>query len=161
MTIIGIYTFGAEFIFVGWFFILPISSVLNAMLPTKFDYRTISIDSNGTIKTAYCDRSFFEQILWDKADDSYRKISLVAYNPGYTFDKYLDDKGKEIRRGKVEVKPKLSVHLGAFEYSVGKNFSQPELWWLGKEISDFLGLELQVIYPTPKAPPEPTCGGGC
>ena len=160
LTIIGIYTLGAEVIFIGLFLILPISSVLNAMQPTKFYYRTISIDSNGTIQTAYCDREC-KNTKWDKTYKSSRKISLVAYNPGYTFDKYLDDKGKEIKRGKVKVKPKLSVYLGAFEYSVGNNFSQTELWWLGKEISDFLGLELQVIYPTPKAPPEPSCGGGC
>ena len=161
LTIIGIYMFGAEFLFIGLFFVLPISSVLISMLPTKFCYGTISITRNEAIQTGYCDKSF-QNIEWHKTYDGYQKINLVSYNPGYTFNKYINDKGKEIRGGKVEVKPKLSVHLGAMEYSIGDDrFSQAELWWLGKEIGDFLGLELQVIYPTPKAPPEFSCGGGC
>ena len=135
------------------------SKILNSVLSAKSYYRTVSIDRNGTIQTGHCNKNW-ENLKWDKNNHFYSKISLISYNPGYTFDKYLDDKGKEIRRGKVEIKPKLSIHLGAVEYSIGNNkSSQAELWWLGKEISDFLGLELQVIYPTPIAPPEPSCGG--
>lgn len=39
--------------------------------------------------------------------------------------------------------------------------SQAELWWLYNELSEFLNLELQVIYPTPKVPPVASCGGNC
>ena len=161
MTIVVALVYGIGFLFMVLFLNPILGGFLNSILPAKRSYCTIFISSDGRIKTENCDKNF-KRIKWDKADYSYRKISLVSYNPGYTFDKYLDDKGKEIRRGKVEVKPKLSVHLGEIEYSIGNDkFSQAELWWLGKEISDFLGLELQVIYPTPKAPPEPSCGGGC
>lgn len=146
---------------IAFIFGSALSKFFNSILPGRFCYRTTSINSNGTIQTGHYDKHS-KNIKWDKTYKTPSNISLVAYNPGYTFDKYLDDKGKEIRRGKVVVKPKLSVYLGRMEYSIGNNqFSQAEMWWLGKEISDFLGLELQVIYPTPKAPPEPSCGGGC
>jgi hypothetical protein len=29
-----------------------------------------------------------------------------------------------------------------------QGFSPNELWWLGQELSDFLNVELQSIYPT-------------
>jgi serine/threonine protein kinase len=85
----------------------------------------------------------------------------LAYNPGYTFDKYLDNKGTVICRGQVTIPPKLYLYCGDFEYSPNDKLSQAELWWLGQELSDFLNLELQVIYPTPQVPPAPSCGGGC
>ena len=161
LAAIGLFAYGWTFFLVGLGFGTFLGNLLNLMLPKILIYCAISIDRSGTIKFGYYDKKLIN-IIWYKTKDTSRKISLVSYNPGYTFDKYLDDKGQEIRRGKVEVKPKLSVHLGEIEYSIGNDkFSQAELWWLGKEISDFLGLELQVIYPTPKAPPEPSCGGGC
>jgi len=89
------------------------------------------------------------------------RAQIVAYNPGYTFDEYLDSDGKALRRGKVTVSPKLYLYCGDFEYKFNDKLSQAELWWLGKELSDFLNLELQVIYPTPRVPVEATCGGGC
>ncbi len=49
------------------------------------------------------------------------------------------------------------------EYTVGNTklslLTQAELWWLGQELSDFLDLELQIIYPTPQPPAEAACGG--
>ena len=159
LFISGIYVLDSGLIVAGFVFSLILSVILNSIFSAIFCYRTVSIDRNGTIQTGHCDKNL-KNYKWDKTYDSYRKINLVSYNPGYTFDKYIDEKGEEIRRGKVKVKPKLSVYLGVVEYSIGNDkFSQAELWWLGKEISDFLGLELQVIYPTPKAPPEATCGG--
>jgi serine/threonine protein kinase len=88
-------------------------------------------------------------------------IETLAYNPGYTFDKYLDDRGTVISRGQVTIPPKLHLYFGDFEYSPHDRSSQAELWWLGQELSEFLNLELQVIYPTPQVPPAPSCGGGC
>ncbi len=94
------------------------------------------------------------------------QIEILAYNPGYTFDKCLDTKGKLIQGSTITIPPKLYLYCGNFEYSFpahfsSTKFSQAELWWLGQELSDFLNLELQVIYPTPKVPPAPSCGGGC
>jgi serine/threonine protein kinase len=86
---------------------------------------------------------------------------IVAYNPGYIFDSYLDSEGKDLRRGTITVSPKLSLYSGDFEYQCPDRLSHAEYRWLGKELSDFLNLELQVIYPTPKVPPESSCGGGC
>lgn len=89
------------------------------------------------------------------------QIEILAYNPGYTFDKCLDTDGKLIRGSTITIPPKLYLYCGSFEYSLPVKFSQAELWWLGQELSGFLNLELQVIYPTPKVPPAPSCGGGC
>jgi hypothetical protein len=90
----------------------------------------------------------------------YYDINLLVYNPGYTFDRYLDETGKVMKRGTVKVTPQLSIYANHIEYPI-HNFklSQTELWWLGQELSDFLELELQVIYSTPQEPP--SCGGGC
>lgn len=94
------------------------------------------------------------------------QIDILAYNPGYTFDKCIDTNGKLIKGSTITIPPKLYLYCGNFEYSLpakssSTQFSQAELWWLGQELSDFLNLELQVIYPTPKVPPAPSCGGGC
>jgi serine/threonine protein kinase len=88
-------------------------------------------------------------------------IRTLAYNPGYTFDTYLDNDGKVMSRGQVTIPPKLYLYCNNFEYSLPIQLSRAEFWWLGKELSDFLNLELQVIYPTPKVPAAPSCGGGC
>ncbi|MCM1983770.1 serine/threonine protein kinase [Lyngbya confervoides] len=93
-------------------------------------------------------------------------IEILAYNPGYTFDKCLDTNGKLIQGSAITIPPKLYLYCGNFEYSFpahfsSAKFSQTELWWLGQELSDFLNLELQVIYPTPEVPPASSCGGGC
>jgi hypothetical protein len=89
------------------------------------------------------------------------QIDILAYNPGYTFDKCLDTKGNLIKGSSITILPKLYLYFGEFEYSFTAQFSKAELWWLGQELSDFLNLELQIIYPTPKVPPAPSCGGGC
>jgi hypothetical protein len=89
------------------------------------------------------------------------QVEILAYNPGYTFDKCLDSNNKLVNGNKITIPPKLYLYCGSFEYRLPEQFSQAELWWVGKELSDFLNLELQVIYPTPKVPPEATCGGGC
>ncbi len=110
-------------------------------------YKVISIERNIAIKVG----SYYgkpSNIKWSSRS-SFESINLLAYNPGYTFDKYLDKAGREIRRGTVTVNPKLSIHAGHLEYSVAnQKLSPAELWWLGQELSDFLDLELQIIYPT-------------
>ncbi|HIK17843.1 MAG TPA: protein kinase [Leptolyngbyaceae cyanobacterium M33_DOE_097] len=100
------------------------------------------------------------------SEHSRSQIEILAYNPGYTFDKCLDTNGQLIQGSTITIPPKLHLYCGNFEYSFpahssSTKFSQAELWWLGQELSDFLNLELQVIYPTPKVPLVSTCGGGC
>jgi hypothetical protein len=89
------------------------------------------------------------------------KIEMLAYNPGYTFDKCLSSDGKIISGSNITVPPKLYLYCGDVEYHFPQRLSQAESWWLGQELSHFLDLELQVIYPTPTLPTETTCGGGC
>lgn len=135
------------------FLLKPIlNSRLNLPLNLPFN-RIISINSNGSLKIGVYTDTKLTKVEWTKQSSSFRAINLVAYNPGYTFDKYLDENGKEIKIWEVTVKPRLSIHAGNSEYEIGnQKLSQAELWWLGKEISDFLGLELSIIYPIPKAP---------
>jgi hypothetical protein len=78
---------------------------------------------------------------------------MIIYNPGYAFDKYLDEKDKLVKRGTINISPSLQVYFGAECQSI-ETLSQAELWWLGHELSEFLDLELQVIYPMPKLPDE-------
>jgi hypothetical protein len=75
----------------------------------------------------------------------------------YKFDKILNADGSSTRQAVVTVNPELSIILTPNQYSIGVGLSQLELWWIGKELSDFLNLELQVIYPTPKMPAEVDC----
>lgn len=159
--------------YLGWpyFFVMAVFSqviwqITNGFSPPKLVYRILSIDNiNQLIKTGTYTQTISELEL-SKPSSYVKNITLLAYNPGYTFDRYLDERGSEERRGRVEVKPQLSIYAGSIEYPIGDNkLSKAELWWLGQELSDFLNLELQIIYPTPKVPPKPStgagCGGGC
>lgn len=89
------------------------------------------------------------------------EISLLGYSPSYEFDQFLDSTGTQQSRGKVITEPELFIYAGSNKYSI-KNLSAEEFWWLGHELSAILNLELNIIYPTPKVPPEPSsCGCGC
>jgi len=150
--------------FATFIFIPPILFLLIFIaFPAKPCYRIIEIDLDSLIKTGISHDRELAQIKWSSQFSLTKNIDFLAYNPGYTFDKYLNETGKEIRSGTVTIPPKLSIHAGQFEYSVGNEkmtmLTQAELWWLGQELSDFLGLELQVIYPTPQLPAESACGG--
>ncbi|MFB8792205.1 MAG: serine/threonine-protein kinase [Potamolinea sp.] len=134
-------------------------------------------------KTNYCSKTNYHLIIDDRhiynlkdrrlerkpiklSEHPRSQIEILAYNPGYTFDQCLDTNGEIIQGSTITIPPKLYLYCGEFEYSLpdkfaSTKFSQAELWWLGHELSDFLNLELQVIYPTPKVPPAPSCGGGC
>lgn len=104
---------------------------------------------------------------WNSASSHpFKSIKQLAYNPGYTFDHYYQE-GRRVRTqgGAVTVPPKLSIYAGTKEYQVAhRNITQAEFWWLGKELSDFLGLDLQAIYSSPEIPIKETggsCGCGC
>lgn len=117
-----------------------------------YPIRVISIDrSQKNISTGKSSRKS-AKVKWDKSSSPHA-CEIVTYNPGYVFDKYIDSDGQAIKRGEVTVPPKLQLCCGAKQESI-KYLSQAELWWLGQELSDFLNLELQVIYPTPQLPTE-------
>ena len=82
------------------------------------------------------------------------RVEAIVYNPGYIFDEYLDIDSRSIQRGEVKVRPELTLLLTSEQYIIGRNLSQAELGWLAQELSDFLDLELQIIYPTPQVPAE-------
>ena len=90
--------------------------------------------------------------------NSRSEISLLVYSPGYTFDKYWDSDGNQQNRGQVTTEGKLLIYAGDNKYSI-EHLSEAEFWWLGKELSEILGLELQVIHSTPKVPAEAPAGG--
>jgi hypothetical protein len=123
-------------------------------------HKMITIEKNQKIKIGKYYKNP-HNINWKKSS-YYQDINLLAYNPGYTVDQYLDATGKVITRNIVAVDPELFIYANNAKYSIqNSKLSEAELWWLGKELSDFLELELQVIYSTPQEPPEPSCGGGC
>jgi serine/threonine protein kinase len=138
------------------FLVLICSQISLKLYPIK----VISIDRKNKNTIVGKSRRKSSKIKWDKSSSTHA-CEIIVYNPGYAFDKYLDSDGQAIKRGEVKVSPELQLCCGARQESI-KDLSQAELWWLGKEISDFLNLELQVIYPTPQLPSESSgCGGGC
>jgi Protein kinase domain len=91
------------------------------------------------------------------------QVGTLTYNPGYTFNACVDPDGNLIYGDTISIPPTLHLYCGSLEYAFPKRFSEAELWWLGKELSDFLSLELQVIYPTPQVPKgeSPSFNGDC
>ncbi|MBS3029790.1 MAG: serine/threonine protein kinase [Dolichospermum sp. DET50] len=144
--------------------IRPVAAVINT---TNLRYKIISINRNSTIRIGFSD-DISKPTRWTDPS-SVNKINLLVYNAGYTFDNYLNDQGRVVKvTYAITTYPKLFMYAGSIEYEVSHQnphnlqyLSQCELLWLGQEISDFLGIEMKVIYPTPKVPPEIGCGGGC
>jgi serine/threonine protein kinase len=146
--------------------IFTVSSVINT---NSLRYKIISINRNSTIRIGFSD-DISKPTRWTDPS-SVNKINLLVYNAGYTFDNYLNEKRTVVNvNNAITTYPRLFMYAGSIEYEVGNrtfhnielpHLSQGELLWLGQEISDFLGIEMKVIYPTPKLPPESNCGGGC
>lgn len=135
---------GLSILFAFGFLVMIYSQVSLKLYPIK----VISLDrSQKNIITVKSPRKS-SKIKWDKSSSTHT-CEIIVYNPGYAFDRYLDSDGQAIKRGEVKIPPELQLCCGARQESI-KDLSQAELWWLGKELSDFLNLELQVIYPTPK-----------
>ncbi|WP_373542269.1 serine/threonine protein kinase [Chamaesiphon sp.] len=145
-------------LFMYWVSIRPLLIVAQRININLFQkYTIVTIADNQLSEFKYAGNLDRYQQLHQASKRS--AIESIVYNPGYTFDKYLDANGKSVSRGEVKVQPELSLLLKSERYIIGRGLSQAELWWLSQELSDFLNLELHIIYPTPQVPPEPSCGG--
>jgi hypothetical protein len=131
---------------------------------TPFKYWThyrdvLIIDKNVGIQAGSCSRNP-KNVRTKGSLSKFEHISLLVYNPGYTFDHYYQGAGqKKILNENVQMPPKLSLSVGNLEYPIGhKHLSKSELWWIGQEVSDFISLKMQTIYPIPEVPEESACG---
>ena len=136
-----------------WFIVfLVIILWLDEFLELKIlnPYRTyhyqeiISISSDKSIQW----NNYFNQKLkppkWGDSPSPEEKVNLVVYHSGYTVNHCVESID-------TIVPQKLSLYTDKKEYIIGDDRqSHKELWRIGREISNFLGLELQFMYPTPK-----------
>ena len=100
-------------------------------------------------------------VSWWEYTTPYENIDLLAYTLGYQFKPYTQG-DKNIRQSLDSTPPGLSVHAGDRTYTIGHSqLSAAEFWWLAQELSDFLDLELQTIYPTPIVTITSTSTCGC
>lgn len=129
-------------------------------LPGSRRQTVVEIDRKRGIRTG-SRRKKQTAVKWRKWTSHFKDLDLLAYNPGYKFDSYTQGSQTISQRG-GGVLPELSVHAGAISYPIGHSqLSVAELWWLGQELSDFLGLELQTIYPMPIVTVSDNSSGGC
>ena len=140
---------------VGELYLVDFGSVQTVYTPCRIHYQLISINKNRSVKRTNYFSKKPKKLKWLNIYAAGR-LNLIVYNPGYTFDNCVSRERKKVSFSEVKIPPQLSLHANEQEYVIGnQRQSKAELLWLGKEISDFLGLELQVIYPTPKIPPKP------
>jgi serine/threonine protein kinase len=149
---------------IGWsMFMLFFSGIVISMITGIFN-RTKKYWINSNYKLVINNESIWvsDRTIYQRSTDRILSIDRrsefdsVVYNPGYSFNEYIDGDSQVVKRGYVSIKPELQIYCHSSQYLIGDNLSQAELYWLGQEVSDFLNLELQIIYPTPKAPPEPS-----
>jgi serine/threonine protein kinase len=130
---------------------------------TYIGYRVIEIDRESKkIKIGSHDMKN-KQAYW-RRQPNILPIDLLIYSPSYSFDSYFDESSSQNKAGHIKTKSKLSICMGKQEYLIADdNLSEAELYWLGRELSDFLDLELQTVYPNPSIPAPPSCSscGGC
>jgi serine/threonine protein kinase len=141
--------------FLGCIVVSMIGEVLNRTKKYWIDSHYKLVINNESIWVS--DRTIYQRNI-DRilSIDRRSEFDSVVYNPGYSFNEYIDGDSRVVKRGYVSIKPELQIYCESSQYLIGDNLSQAELYWLGQEVSDFLNLELQIIYPTPKAPPEPS-----
>jgi serine/threonine protein kinase len=91
---------------------------------------------------------------WSKQLEDEVQIDFLVYQPSYTFTNYFDTVSNQEKAGLAFTTPKLSICRGGHQYFISEyRLSDAELHWIGQELSDFLNLELQIIYPTPTISP--------
>jgi serine/threonine protein kinase len=143
---------------IGSFISLMVAGIvsINLKLSKKTNYK-LAIDGEYIYRCKYQSKQQTFKIL---SRHPRSEIEILAYNPGYSFNRYFTDNNTLVQ-GEVTVDPQLYLCCGDFEYNFYNRLSKVESLWIGRELSNFLDLELQIIYPTPKVPAETTCGGGC
>ncbi len=72
------------------------------------------------------------------------EITFLGYFPSYQFNNGWDNTGMQLPRN-IRTEPELVIYAGSNTYSI-TNLSAAELRWIGQELSEFLDLELQIIY---------------
>ena len=85
------------------------SIIFNILIYLKFVakpyYRIVAIDLNNSIKTGISCGQKLAKLKWLKQSSPTKYIDLLAYNAGYTFNRYLDETGTVIKRGTVTINP--------------------------------------------------------
>jgi serine/threonine protein kinase len=130
---------------------------------TYTGYKVLSVDRTlKTLKIGLYSKST-RKFHWINKFSRSPKIDLLIYKPSHQIDSYFDEESGTTKHGIVKTSPNLSIYMGKDEYSIAdNNLSEVELQWLGKELSDFLDLELQIISPIPRIPAPVSCANcGC
>jgi serine/threonine protein kinase len=114
-------------------------------------HQILLIDNKA--KTLQAGQCFQRQkvVKWRNIHQPDRPIHSVAYYPKYNFDSYFHQGTLANHPNSVQSLPRLTINRGRQEFSITHaSITEAELYWIGQEISDFLALELQVIYPKPQ-----------
>ena len=74
------------------------------------------------------------------------EIYAIAYYPRHEFDKIVNRRGKTMDHLELINEPKLIIKTKSASFVIDDLRNYNEYEWLGKELSTFLNLELQIIY---------------
>ena len=95
-----------------------------------------------------------------KGSQGYKRVEWVKIEHPFTAISATSDvhANHNEAQNSATVKPELLIVHGLGQYSFSDALFQDELLWLGEALSDFLGVELKIIYPTPQLQPPPETG---
>jgi serine/threonine protein kinase len=124
---------------------------------TYIGYQVLSIDRGSRALNVGIYSKSIREYYWKREFLKMPKIDLLAYKPSYQIDSFFDEESGKTKSGIIKTSPILSIYMGKHEYNISDNdLSELELYWLAQELSNFLDIELQIVYPTPTIPaPEP------
>jgi hypothetical protein len=77
------------------------------------------------------------------------EIYAIAYYPRHKFDEIVNRQGKIMHEWELVNEPKLIIKTKSASFVIDNLSRENEYEWLGKELSTFLNLELQIIYSNP------------
>jgi serine/threonine protein kinase len=77
------------------------------------------------------------------------EIYAIAYYPRHKFDEIVNRQGKIMHEWELVNEPKLIIKAKSASFVIDNLSRENEYEWLGKELSTFLNLELQIIYSNP------------
>ncbi|MEM8502871.1 MAG: serine/threonine-protein kinase [Cyanobacteria bacterium P01_D01_bin.1] len=138
-------------------FYIPLSVIITVLVATIFrktirsfveyafkylskQQTVVDIERNHGIRVGIRSK-IFGKLNLERPTAPFKALDRLAYNPGYKFDRHNKESS---------IPPGLSVYAGTISYPIGHRWlSVTEFWWLGQELSDFLDLELETVYPVP------------